>query len=75
MPNTDSWASDTRPSLPQPMPDPSVMRVPLGDGFAFTANGLAHDLSEDDWEAQIVPAMSPQGVIPISDHTRSENVR
>lgn len=60
------WASDVIPSLPAPMKHPTTAKVTLDLGFAFTDTGIVHDLTEDDWEAQLVPTYAPEGVIPDS---------
>lgn len=62
----DAWASDCAPSIPAPMRNPSTIRVVLDMGFAFTDTGLVHDLTEDEWEAQLFPTYAPEGVIPQS---------
>lgn len=50
------WASDTRPSMPVA---PSDSRLVQMGGFAFTAMGIAHDLSEDEAEELAVPPFAP----------------
>lgn len=62
----DSWASDCAASLPAPMRNAATVRVVLDMGFAFTDSGLVHDLTEDEWEAQLVPTFAPEGAIPQS---------
>jgi hypothetical protein len=53
-----SWASDTAISMPSPVDTNSPIRVDFL-GFGFTSNGIAHNLTEADWEALSTPTIAP----------------
>lgn len=50
------WFSDTRISMPQPTGARPI--VSMG-GFVFTENGMAHDISEVDYDRHIAPPRPP----------------
>lgn len=53
----DSWASDVPVSLPEAL-NTEGPQVPMF-GFAFTENGLFHDLNEADHEILRSPTYAP----------------
>lgn len=55
--SSETWASDTAVSLPEPV-DTQGVNVPMF-GFVFTENGLFHDLSEADHEILRTPTFAP----------------
>lgn len=54
----DTWAADTAISRPE-APDVPVM-VDF-DGFGFTMNGMAHNISGGELEELITPTFAPEG--------------
>lgn len=52
------WAADTPISMPEP--NENVL-VSFG-GFGFTNGGIAHDLSQPDWESYAMPTYGPEGM-------------
>lgn len=52
------WGADVPVSLPQPLDESNPGIVPM-DGFCFTANGLAFDLSQADYERIATPTFAP----------------
>jgi hypothetical protein len=52
------YGSDVRVSLPQP-PSGAVLSVPMF-GFAFTENGLGHDITDAQHETLSRPTFAPQ---------------
>lgn len=52
------YGSDVRVSLPQP-PQGAILSVPMY-GFAFTENGLAHDITVAQHETLSRPTFTPQ---------------
>lgn len=61
------WGADVPISMPLPLQgdDPGLIDM---DGFCFTSSGLAHNLSQADWEMLSVPTFSPQ--IPTTTSVR-----
>lgn len=59
MVNPINWGADVPISMPQPLDDSNPALIPM-DGFTFTWNGLAHDLSQADWEARAIPTFAPR---------------
>lgn len=53
------WGTDVPVSLPQPLDDASAVSIPM-DGFCFTANGLAFDLSRADFDRISTPSFAPE---------------
>lgn len=53
------WGADVPISMPLPLQDDNPGLIDM-DGFCFTANGLAHNLSQADWGMLSVPTFSPQ---------------
>jgi hypothetical protein len=53
---SNSWLTDTIPSLPNPPPRPIV--VSLG-GFVFTTGGIAHNVTSVDKEEIIAAINKP----------------
>lgn len=58
MNNASHWGASVPISMPQPL-DPNVSGVVDMDGFCFTANGIAHNLSRADWERVAIPTFAP----------------
>lgn len=56
----DAWAADVQVSQPIP-PDREIV-VDFG-GFALTTGGIAHDLTEENLEAILIPTFSPEGYL------------
>ena len=54
----DAWAADTAISRPDP---PSVPVMVDFDGFGFTMNGMAHNLSSGEIEELVIPTFAPEG--------------
>lgn len=61
------WSSDVRISVPQP-PESAVL-VPMY-GFGMTQWGLAHDLTEVEYETLRTPSYAPER--PTSDIIRDD---
>jgi hypothetical protein len=53
------WGSDVPVSLPQPLAEDNPGIIPM-DGFCFTANGLAYDLSQADFARISTPTFAPE---------------
>lgn len=53
------WGADVPISMPQPIKSNNKRYLELGPGFAFTENGLAHDLYEVDREEMFAPYWQP----------------
>ena len=53
-----SWGSDVPVSMPQPLPADAGAGVAMF-GFVFTPSGLAHDLSETDYDRLSIPPYAP----------------
>lgn len=53
------WGSDVPVSLPQPLDEGNPGIIPM-DGFCFTANGLAFDLSQADYSRIATPTFAPE---------------
>ncbi len=69
------YAADVRVSLPQPLPVDTRLSVPMY-GFAFTENGLRHDLTAADHAKLSKPAFAPQpapGDVVWGDVTEDED--
>lgn len=62
---SDLWASDVTISTPEPFDQAQPPLLDFG-GLAFTAGGMAHNLTEADHEEWFTPPLSPQGTIPIA---------
>jgi hypothetical protein len=58
---TTPWASDTQISMPEPI-DPAEVLLDMGGGFAFTADGMRHLLSQSDVRNLSVPYFGPEEV-------------
>ncbi|MDX1409163.1 MAG: hypothetical protein R3330_13545, partial [Saprospiraceae bacterium] len=56
----DTWAADTDISQPVPPDDETPVLVDF-QGFGFTMNGIAHNLSEADAEDLFYPSYAPEG--------------
>lgn len=52
------WSADTPISMPIPTGEPGF--VPMY-GFVFTASGLAHDITQAEYDRLSVPDFSPDG--------------
>lgn len=61
MTDQDFWSSDVAVSMPLPSKFPVL--VPMS-GFAFTAGGLAHDITEVDYKRLSTPDFSPDEMLP-----------
>lgn len=59
--NGDFWASDVAVSMP--LPPIQTPRQSM-DGFVVTDGGLAHDISDADYERISLPTYSPEGRRP-----------
>lgn len=53
-----SWGSDVPVSMPAPLRDNQTAFVDM-DGFTFTAQGIAHNITEMDIEAYTTPTFAP----------------
>jgi hypothetical protein len=58
------YSADVRVSLPEPMPSAPQVTVPMY-GFAFTENGLRHDITRADHDALSTPSFAPHA--PLGD--------
>lgn len=67
MTNPINWGADVPVSMPQPLDESNPALIPM-DGFAFTWNGIAHDLSQADWEIRAIPTFAPRQ--PVADVVR-----
>lgn len=56
----DHWATDTPVSFPEP-PGADVPVLVDFEGFGFTMNGMAHNISGPDLEEMTTPYFAPQG--------------
>jgi hypothetical protein len=52
------WGTDSAPSLPEP-PNLPILVDLGGTGFAFTAGGIAHNVSQADLEQYQSPDFAP----------------
>jgi hypothetical protein len=59
MSDPTNWGASVRVSMPAPLSPDNPGLVDM-DGFCFTANGIAHNLSLVDWEKLAVPTFSPE---------------
>ena len=55
---SDHWAADTLISMPLPPSGDRPVLVDFG-GYGFGAGGLAHNITENEREALMVPWASP----------------
>lgn len=53
-----SWGSDVPVSMPAPLRANQTAFVDM-QGFTFTAQGIAHNITEMDLEAYATPAFAP----------------
>lgn len=58
------WSGDVIPSMPEPLNPKIPVMTRMGDGYAFTMGGLAHDITDADWEEAILPMYAPEGFYP-----------
>lgn len=58
MPGSELWGADTPISLPEPL-DPDRPALVAFGGFAFTAGGIAHDLTEAERDQLATPYFAP----------------
>lgn len=55
----NAWGSDVPISMPEPLRTDRVAYVDM-DAFCFTLRGIAHNLSDADYEAYL-PTWAPDG--------------
>ncbi len=53
-----SWGSDVPVSMPAPLRPGQVAHVDM-DGFTFTAQGIALNISDTELEAMVTPTFAP----------------
>lgn len=58
---SETWLTDTAPSLPEPPPKPPA--VDLG-GFVFTAGGIGHPITRSRKEELLLSAYTPLDRLP-----------
>lgn len=56
----EHWATDGPISFPVPPGEDTPVLADF-DGFGFTANGIAHNISGADLEEMLTPTFAPQG--------------
>lgn len=56
----EHWATDTPVSFPEPPPGDVPVLVDF-EGFGFTMNGMAHNISGPDLEEMVTPYFAPEG--------------
>jgi hypothetical protein len=64
---SDTWATDTAVSFPEP-PTSDVPVLVDFEGFGFTMNGMAHNISGTDLEEMLTPHFAPEGFVGLPDH-------
>lgn len=57
MTTDNTWSADVKVSMPKPIQQGDAL-VDMG-GFAFTVNGLAHNITQSDLEEISSPTFSP----------------
>lgn len=59
MSDPTNWGASVKISMPAPLSPDNQALVDM-DGFCFTPNGIAHNLSQADWEKLAIPTFAPE---------------